>query len=180
MKLAPIIRELRAMCPSLSERVFGVSEFTQITESMAPAELPAAFVIPLSEEPEDPATSQRYQQDVTFNFEVVLMVQNTTDEQGLSAWETAVELKHEIFSAILGSDDAGITKRDWIEYRGIRDIERTRAYLLVPIDFACVYRISDSESRHGYDIDRLERFLSMHASIDVGSDKPVKAKIEFH
>ena len=178
MRLTPIIGELRTECPSFEGRVFGISEFTQITDSMAPESLPAAFVIPVSDEPEDPRTYQRYEQDVTFNFEVAIMVSNAADEQGLSAWDAAETLKQEVFRAILGSDDPGVEKRDWIEYQGFRDIERTRAYLLLPLSFAARYRITDDETRHGLDVDRLGRFLRMHASIDAGGE-PVQVRVNF-
>lgn len=182
MKLQPIIRELRAECGSFSGRVFGIAEYAQITESMAPEALPAAFVIPVSDEPDDPITGQRYLQDVTFNFEVVVMVSNVSDEQGLSAWDAADQLKSEVFRAILGSDDASLVKRDWIEYRGFRDIERTRAYLAVPLEFAAQYRIEDSDSRHGLDVERLGRFLRMFADIDLlppDGRAETKLRIEF-
>lgn len=93
MKLKPIIQELRAHCPGFEGRVFGVGTFSRLDESVAAELLPAAFVIPVSEDPEEPAVINRYKQQVRFNFAVILMVANTEDEQGLTAWERSVDLK---------------------------------------------------------------------------------------
>ena len=99
MKLKPIIQELRAHCPGFNGRVFGVGTFSRLDESVAAELLPAAFVIPVSEDPEEPAVINRYKQQVRFNFAVILMVANTEDEQGLTAWEKSVDLKKEVFQA---------------------------------------------------------------------------------
>ena len=160
MKLKPIIQELRAHCPGFEGRVFGVGTFSRLDESVAAELLPAAFVIPVSEDPEEPAVINRYKQQVRFNFAVILMVANTEDEQGLTAWERSVDLKKEVFKAILGADDiqAG---RDWIQFES----------LTVQLDFSCQYEINDNETRHGADIDRLGRFLRMYTDIDVIAEK---------
>ena len=137
---------------------------------MAAELLPAAFVIPVSEDPEEPAVINRYKQQVRFNFAVILMVANTEDEQGLTAWEKSVDLKKEVFQAILGADDiqAG---RDWIQFESLTVLDLNRAALTVQLDFSCQYEISDNETRHGGDIDRLGRFLRMYTDVDVIGDK---------
>ena len=66
MKLKPIIQELRAHCPGFEGRVFGVGTFSRLDESVAAELLPAAFVIPVSEDPEEPAVINRYKQQVRF------------------------------------------------------------------------------------------------------------------
>ena len=144
MKLKPIIQELRAHCPGFEGRVFGVGTFSRLDESVAAELLPAAFVIPVSEDPED--------------------------EQGLTAWERSVDLKKEVFKAILGADDiqAG---RDWIQFESLTVLDLNRAALTVQLDFSCQYEINDNETRHGADIDRLGRFLRMHTDIDVIAEK---------
>lgn len=170
MKLKPIIQELRAHCPGFDGRVFGVGTFSRLDESVAAELLPAAFVIPVSEDPEEPAVINRYKQQVRFNFAVILMVANTEDEQGLTAWEKSVDLKKEVFQAILGADDiqAG---RDWIQFESLTVLNLNRAALTVQLDFSCQYEISDNETRHGGDIDRLGRFLRMYTDVDVIGDK---------
>ena len=127
-------------------------------------------MIPVSEDPEDPAVINRYKQQVRFNFAVILMVANTEDEQGLTAWERSVDLKKEVFKAILGADDiqAG---RDWIQFESLTVLDLNRAALTVQLDFSCQYEINDNETRHGADIDRLGRFLRMHTDIDVIAEK---------
>ena len=170
MKLKPIIQELRGPWPGSEGRVFGVGTFSRLDESVAAELLPAAFVIPVSEDPEDPAVINRYKQQVRFNFAVILMVANTEDEQGLTAWERSVDLKKEVFKAILGADDiqAG---RDWIQFESLTVLDLNRAALTVQLDFSCQYEINDNETRHGADIDRLGRFLRMHTDIDVIAEK---------
>ena len=137
---------------------------------MAAELLPAAFVIPVSEDPEEPAVINRYKQQVRFNFAVILMVANTEDEQGLTVWERSVDLKKEVFKAILGADDiqAG---RDWIQFESLTVLDLNRAALTVQLDFSCQYEINDNETRHGADIDRLGRFLRMYTDIDVIAEK---------
>ena len=161
MKLKPIIQELRAHCPGFNGRVFGVGTFSRLDESVAAELLPAAFVIPVSEDPEDPAVINRYKQQVRFNFAVILMVANTEDEQGLTAWEKSVDLKKEVFKA----------SRDWIQFESLTVLDLNRAALTVQLDFSCQYEISDNETRHGGDIDRLGRFLRMYTDVDVIGDK---------
>ena len=85
MKLKPLIEELRSNCPSFEGRVYGIGLFSQLSESVSTETLPAAFVLPVSEEPDEPATSSRFRQVVTFNFAVLVMVSNAEDEQGLTA-----------------------------------------------------------------------------------------------
>lgn len=170
MKLKPIIQELRAHCPGFDGRVFGVGTFSRLDESVAAELLPAAFVIPVSEDPEEPAVINRYKQQVRFNFAVILMVANTEDEQGLTAWEKSVDLKKEVFQAILGADDIQAS-RDWIQFESLTVLDLNRAALTVQLDFSCQYEINDNETRHGADIDRLGRFLRMYTDIDVIAEK---------
>ncbi len=170
MKLKPIIEELRNYCPSFESRVYGIGTFSQLSESISTEALPAAFVLPMSEEPEDPAATSRYRQIVRFNFAVLLMVSNTEDEQGLTAWEKADDLKKEVFHAILGADDIQSGK-DWIQFEGLSIADMNRAALTVQLDFSCEYEITDEETRHGADIDRLGRFLKMYTDIDVIAEK---------
>lgn len=182
MKLTPIIEEIRAQCPDFDSRVFGVAEFAQIAESTAPEELPAAYVIPLTETPFEPVATTRYKQTVEFTFAVVLVVSNTVDEQGLNAWERADDLKKAVFRSILGQDDytAG---RDWIQYEGASVVSLDRAALMVQLEFSMNYDIDDTETRHGGDVERLGRFLRMYGDIDViGKDGRPDGNIEakFH
>nr|DAY85356.1 MAG TPA: tail completion protein [Caudoviricetes sp.] len=170
MKLKPIIEELRNYCPSFEQRVYGIGTFSQLSESISTEALPAAFVVPMSEEPDDPATTSRYRQTVRFNFAVLLMVPNTEDEQGLTAWEKADDLKKEVFHAILGADDIKSGK-DWIQFEGLSIADMNRAALTIQLDFSCEYEITDDETRHGADIDRLGRFLRMYTDVDVIGDK---------
>lgn len=170
MKLKPIIEELRANCPGFCQRVYGIGSFAQLNESVSTEELPAAFVLPVSEEPEEPAAQTRYRQTVRFKFAVIVMVSNTEDEQGLSAWEAADDLKQEVFGAILGADDVRAGK-DWIEFEGLEVAEIKRAALTLQLDFSCEYKIDDQQTRHGGDIERLGRFLRMYTDVDVIAEK---------
>ena len=136
MKLKPIIEELRNYCPSFEQRVYGIGAFSQLSESVSTEAMPAAFVLPVSEDPQDPATSSRYRQVVRFRFAVLVMVSNTEDEQGLTAWEAADDLKKEVFRAILGSDDIKAGK-DWIQFEGLSIAEINRAALTLQLDFSC-------------------------------------------
>lgn len=170
MKLKPIIQEIRTYCPGFEGRVFGVGTFSQLDESVAAELLPAAFVIPISEDPEEPATISRYRQSVRFNFAVILMVANTEDEQGLSAWEQSDDLKKEVFRAICGADDLK-RGQDWIQFESLSVIDLNRAALTVQLNFSCKYEINDDETRHGGDIERLGRFLRMYSDIDVIAEK---------
>jgi len=170
VKLKPIIEELRNYCPSFEQRVYGIGAFSQLSESVSTEAMPAAFVLPVSEDPQDPATSSRYRQVVRFRFAVLVMVSNTEDEQGLTAWEAADDLKKEVFRAILGSDDIKAGK-DWIQFEGLSIAEINRAALTLQLDFSCEYEITDEQTRHGADIDRLGRFLRMYSDIDVIAEK---------
>lgn len=182
MKLSPIIEELREQCPAFNRRVFGVAEFSQINESTSSEGLPAAYVIPLTETPFEPVATTRYKQTIEFTFAVVLVVSNEADEQGLNAWEQAVDLKRDVFQAILGQDDYA-TGRDWIQYEGASVVSLNRAALMVQLEFSINYDIDEADTRHGADIERLERFLRMFGDVDViGGDGRPDGNIEtkFH
>ncbi len=182
MKLSPIVEEIRNECAGFGERVFGIAEYAQIAESTAPEDLPAAYVIPLTETAQEPLSTTRYKQTVEFNFAVVIVVSNSIDEQGLNAWEVADDLKKGVFAAILGADDL-VSGRDWIQYEGLSVAELNRAFLAVQLEFSCNYDLDDKATRHGADIERLGRFLRMYGDIDViGKDGKPDGKIEakFH
>lgn len=176
MKLTPIIEELRAECSEFENRVFGVAEFAQIAESMDSAGLPAAFVLPMEENTEEPRSTTRYMQTVKANFAVVVVVTNQVDEEGLNAWEYFDDMKASVFKAILGSDDT--CGKDWIQYEGLSIVAMNRAFLAVQLEFSHEYDILDKETRHGQDIDRLGRFERMHVSVDILKDGKPDEQIE--
>jgi hypothetical protein len=174
MKLRSIIEDLRAYCPTLRKRIFGVAEYATLDDT-ASADLPCAFVLPLTETTEDPQSFTRYRQAVKFEFAVVLMVNNAADEQGLSAWEQAVDLKKEVFHALLGKE----IDRDPIQYEGLSIVDLNRARLIVQLEFSVEFDIVDGDTRHGLDIAALGPWDT--AMVDVDLSKPdgqIEAKVK--
>jgi hypothetical protein len=174
MKLESIIEDLRAYCPTLEKRVFGVAEYAVVDET-ASADLPCAFVLPLQETTEEPQTFTRYRQSVKFEFAVVLMMGNAADEQGLPAWDLAVELKKEVFQALLGKE----IDRDPIQYEGLSIVDLSRARLIVQLEFSIEFDITDEETRHGLDIAALGPLKTVMTDVDLSRpDGQIEAKVK--
>ena len=179
MKLSTIINEIRTRCPDLDNRVYGLAEYANADETVDTV-LPAVFVLPESDKPDEPTGTQKYRQVVDFNFLVTVRVSTETDEQGGEAFDAAMDIRTQIFRAILGWEPYGKTG-EWVVYRGLQVEPMTRSRLDVSFAFSIEENLTDDDSRHGYDIDRLDDFLRVHTDVDLAKpDGAIDAKFDIN
>ena len=179
MRLSTIIQEIRERCPDLDNRVYGLAEYANADETVDTV-LPAVFVLPESDKPDEPTGSQKYRQVVEFNFMVVVRVSTASDEQGGESFDTAMDIRGQIFRAILGWEPNG-KDGEWIVYRGLQVEPMTRARLDVSFLFGIDENLTDDDSRHGYDIDHLDDFLRVRGDVDLAKpDGAVDAKFSIN
>lgn len=164
MKLSSIITEIRRLCPDLSERVYGLADYANADETVNTI-MPAIFVLPDSDKPEEPTGTAKYRQSVDFFFQVVIRVSTADDEQGAESFDKALDIRRQIFRAILGWEPFG-KMGEWVIYRGFQ-VEMNEARLDVILQFSLEEHLCDADSRHGLDIDNLGEFLRQHNDVDL-------------
>lgn len=164
MQLDLIIQELRARCPSFAGRVAGAAEFKPLPEA-AHLPLPAAYVLPMDDAPEQNRSQTGYLQTVRDGFAVVVALSNAADERGQAASYNAVHaLRAEIFRGLLGwtpSADYGP-----IEYEGGGLLRLDRAVLYYQFEFAAEFELQTSDTRQGADLDALPAFTEAQINVD--------------
>lgn len=100
MRLTPIIRQMRARCPSFARRVFGALDWDP-TQDVSKAFMPAAYVVVLGDDA-DPSPSQNViQQVVRDTFDVCVEVFNA-DERGQVVADVLHDLRAELWRALVG------------------------------------------------------------------------------
>lgn len=100
MRLTPLIKQLRARCPTFSRRVFGGLDWDP-TKDVSKADMPAAYVVVLGDDA-DPSDAQNViQQVVRDTIDVCVEVFNT-DERGQSAADALHDLRAELWRALVG------------------------------------------------------------------------------
>lgn len=100
--LDEIIAALRDRCPSFNKRVAGAAEFNALPDN-GKMDLPAAYVLPLDDKPDDAVTSNGYRQNLRDSFGIVVALDNTGDHRGSKASRDAVRvIRPELFRALLG------------------------------------------------------------------------------
>lgn len=121
MKLAPIIQQIQAYCPSIKLSAGAVS--VNLKGNFSSASLPAAFVVRLDETAEVPSDAgNSYQQEITENFGVLLVLDNrgVDSARGQTAADTLDTIRNELFAALV----------DWCPDDEHDEIRFDRGYLL--------------------------------------------------
>ena len=166
MKIAPIIKKLRADCASFGGRIGGTADAVA-AEKATNLKLPCAFVVAPSDHAEEPVVRVKYLQRVPLAFEVVIYVSSALDERGLDAYDQADDLKMEILASLAGHQPDDCSEP--VSFSGAEVSELNAAYLAYRLSFDCAYEISDERSGHGAEIDALPPFLAIHTNF-VGVD----------
>ena len=165
MKLAPIIKLLRAKCPSFERRVFGLYGWSRVDETTN-AQMPCAYVLPASVKGGEVAPSTSYRQGITDTFDIAIAAHLSPDDwQGKAGHDYIEELKAEIFKAILGLKlDAGVILRFESQVVSLNASNRNR--LVELLTFAYDDDLDVDDSVQGADYDSLPDFLRMHTDVD--------------
>jgi len=98
--ISEVVTYLQAAVPALKQ-VGAAAQFQAAVESN-PRATPAAFVIPLSEDPGPSTMADQVIQRVATSFGVVLVVKNLTDNKGVAASQDLEVLRKEVKAALLG------------------------------------------------------------------------------
>lgn len=167
MKLSLVIEALREIATSFKGRVGGAAEFKAI-ENVSQMEAPSAYVVPTGDTAGQQQSQTDYDQLVTEGFAVIVALDNRADQRGQKAAFDAVnDIRAEIWAALLGWE---IDKNTYaIEYEGGQVISINRALLYYQFDFSAKREVSDEDTRHGADLDKLPRLQTVMIDVDFAS-----------
>lgn len=181
MNIDLIIAALRQRCPSFAGRVAGAAQF-QLLPEKTNLPVPAAYVIPLDDNPEANRSATGYRQSVSDSFAVIVALSNTADERGQAAAGSVHAIRRELFKALLGwqvSDDY-----DGIEYDGGNLLSLDRARLWYQFEFSAAFEIgsddvTDPDTWQAIDLAALPALTEIHlddvanpADIDAANPTP--------
>lgn len=164
MKLELVIAQLRARCPTFAQRVAGAAEYQIVPESTA-ISVPAAFVIPLADDPEENGAETGVRQRLVETFGVVVALSNVTDERGQTAYSAVHEIRKEIWKALLGwvpDEDYGA-----VQYAGGNLVQLDRARLWWQFEFSSDFHIGDEDGWLLAQQNQLPHFEGATIKVDV-------------
>lgn len=169
MKISHIIAAIRQRCPLFGARVAGASEFKPLPEN-AKMELPAAYVIPLDDNPDEQRSQTDYWQNVTDAFAVVIIVNNTQDARGQASVDIVDTAREALWKALLGWSPE--PKYDGIVYQGGNLLEMNRAHLYYQFEFSASFEIGETDTRQWDDLELLPEFTGIDATESTASGGP--------
>lgn len=167
MNLSPIILALRERCPSFGGRVAGLAEYDSLTER-ANMTLPAAYVVPLADDPSPPeSTANAYRQILQDNFGVIVVLANQ-DRRGQAAYDQVHMMRAELWAALLGwepSDEHGPC-----HYEGGEIVAMTRSFLVWKYEFSAETEISDADTMHGATLAALPQIEAVQITVEIDTE----------
>lgn len=125
--------------------------------------VPAAYVLPLDDRPQDASTNAGYRQPLDDAFAVVVAFANV-DRRGQQALDAVRLLRKELWRALLGwepDDDHGP-----IVYEAGQLVDFNRALLWYRFDFSAPTEITQPETRLGADMDELPTVETVSVQLD--------------
>ena len=155
MQLEIIIQALRERCPSFENRVGGAAAFKKLEENTA-FPVPAAFVIPLDDQPKESKAMNNVRQELIDSFAVILVVSNVMDERGQVSIHTVKSLRTELWAALLGwrPDDT----YNGINYEGGTLLSLDRARLIYQFEFGAEMEIGPEDGWQDTELAGLPHF----------------------
>jgi len=169
MNLNIVINQLRTYCPSFNSRVAGAGKFEKIEETVNLA-LPFALVIPLDDSPGERMSLNDVRQPMIESFAVIVAVNNTADEQGQSAVNTAHDsIRAEVWKALLGWQPDGLMEKSryrGIEYQGGNLLKIDRSRLWYQFDFGAYMEIEPEDGWQGIELGNLPHFDGANINVD--------------
>lgn len=143
MNLDVIVAQLRQHVPAFASRVAGAAKFDVLPEA-SNLVVPAAYVLPLNEQPEEMSSQNGYQQTVREGFAVVVALSNKGDERGQKATVDLDTLRRAIFSALLAFQPA--EDYDVVGFQGGQLLHLDRARMYYQLDFYADYFLDPSDT----------------------------------
>jgi len=144
MNLNVIIAQLRQRAPIFTDgTVAGAARF-QVLPEAANLPMPAAYVLPMDEQPQDQASQNGYQQTVEERFAVVVALSNRADERGQGAASNLDTVRRALFKALLGFVPA--EDYDVVAFEGGQLLHLDRARLYYQFEFSVQYAISTADT----------------------------------
>lgn len=143
MNFNVVIAQLRARAPIFDQRVAGAANFKVLPEA-ANLKTPAAYVIPMDEQPGDQQSATGYQQSVKEEFAVVVVLDNAVDERGQVAAASLHAVRLALFKALLGFQPA--EHYDVVAFEGGELMHLDRARLYYQFEFSTEYAISTEDT----------------------------------
>lgn len=100
MRITPIIEHLKAECPQFGGRIAGGLDWDPV-QGCQQLESPAAFVLPVGDEAEEPMAQNAAVQVVRDSFDVCVVLDNQ-DERGQSAADLVHDVRTTLCRALMG------------------------------------------------------------------------------
>lgn len=165
MNLEPIIEALRDRAPSFDGRVFGAGKWAGLERDEAP-DYPAAYVVPISEDPEEQRSVNGYSQVVVNRFAVMVLVSQEEDERGQQATGAIDSLEKEIFKAILNWQQTPKTQFSEIVFDGAQALYMDSARLIWQLDFTFETYLDATDTYQKVEIDNLPDLEGLNVDVD--------------
>lgn len=143
MNLDVIVGHLRQQVSIFGSRVAGAAKFEVLPEA-ANLLVPAAYVLPLNEQPEEQSSQNGYQQTVREGFAVVVALSNKGDERGQKATVDLDALRRAVFSALLAFQPG--EDYDIVCFQGGQLLHLDRARMYYQLDFYADYFLDPSDT----------------------------------
>ncbi|CAG9172401.1 hypothetical protein CURE108131_23170 [Cupriavidus respiraculi] len=163
MNLNAVITQLRQRAGIFQNRVAGAAKFQVLPEG-ANLLVPAAYVIPLDENPDPNKSTNGHRQTVEDSFAVVVVLSNAVDERGQAAVTTVHDMRKILVRALVGwqpGDDY-----DQIEYDGGSLLHLDRARLYYQFEFKAVYDIGYEDTFKSVRDDELPYLEGLDVTVD--------------
>ena len=174
MNLNIIIGQLRAQIPAFENRVAGAAKFSILPEA-SNLLVPAAYVIPMDENPERNQSGNGYRQTVQEGFAVIVALSNKADERGQAATMSVHDMRALLFKSLLGFQPG--EKYDVIEYEGGNLLHMDRARLYFQFEFVVDYEIGEGDTWLSVRDRGLPDWQGLDIEVDVAqSDGQIEAK----
>lgn len=144
MNLNIVIAQLRQRAPLFAGgTVAGAAKFEILPEA-ANLRMPAAYVLPMDEQPAEQESENGYQQTVQERFAVVVALSNSADERGQTAAASLDGVRAALFRALLGFQPA--EDYDVIVFEGGQLLHLDRARLYYQFEFSVEYAVSTEDT----------------------------------
>lgn len=163
MNLNAVIAQLRARAPVFGNRVAGAAKYLVLPEA-ANLQVPAAYVIPLDENPDPNKSPNGHRQTVEDSFAVIVALSNAADERGQGAITEVHEIRKILVRALVGwqpGDDY-----DQIEYDGGGLLHLDRARLYYQFEFKAVFDIGYEDTFKSVRDDELPYLGGLDVTVD--------------
>ena len=101
MNIDLVIEQLKAAAPIFKGNVAGAARYAQCVADQVWLDRPAAYVIPIEDEPEPVQNMTGYQQDLKERIGIIVDIDNSADRRGQAAATQAVDvIRAALFKAI--------------------------------------------------------------------------------